>query len=163
DAERNRLGEARDAARGAARESRDAAHALALTVETRRAQITALAQSLERMGGQRGQLDARLGELASQLAEGDSPVSTLEGERQAALEECVRTEKALAAARSALEGIDNELRGYEQTRHQRDEQALAQREKIGQRKLDQQALEIKAGQLSGAVAEAGFVLDDVVA
>ena len=40
----------------------------------------------------------------------------------------MRTEKALAAARSALEGIDNELRGYEQTRHQRDEQALAQRE-----------------------------------
>jgi chromosome segregation protein len=163
EAERNRLGEARDAARGAARESRDAAHALALTVETQRAQIAALAQSLERMGGQRGHLDTRLTELASQLAEGDSPVSTLETERQAALEERVHSEKALAAARSALEGIDNELRGYEQTRHQRDEQALAQREKIGQRKLDQQALAIKAEQLSGAVAEAGFVLADVVA
>jgi chromosome segregation protein len=115
------------------------------------------------MGGQRGQLDARMAELASQLADGDSPVSALETERQAALEERVRTEKALAAARSALEGIDNELRDYEQTRHQRDEQALAQREKIGQRKLDQQALAIKAEQLSGAVVEAGFVLDDVVA
>ncbi|MCJ0824950.1 chromosome segregation protein SMC [Luteimonas sp. 50] len=162
EAERASLGEARDAARAAARESRDAAHALALTVETQRAQIAALAQSLERMGGQRGQLDTRLAELASQLADGDSPGSTLESERQAALEERVRTEKALAAARSALEGIDNELRGHEQTRHQRDEQALAQREKIGQRKLDQQALEIKAGQLSHAVADAGFVLEDVV-
>ena len=163
DVERRTLGEARDAARAAARESRETAHALALTVESQRAQIVALAQALERMGGQRGQLDTRLNELASQLAEGDSPVNALESERQAALEERVRTEKALAAARSALEGIDNEMRGYEQTRHQRDEQALAQREKISQRKLDQQALVIKADQLSAAVVEAGFALDEVVA
>src|SRR5690606_2769305 len=90
-------------------------------------------------------------------------ITALEAERQAALEERVRTEKALAGARAALEGIDNELRGFEQTRHQRDEQALAQRERIGQRKLDQQALAIKAGQLSDSVVEAGFVLEDVVA
>jgi chromosome segregation protein len=163
DAERRALVETRDAARNAARESRDTAHALALTVESQRAQIVALAQSLERMGSQRGQLDARLGELASQLTDGDAPVSSLETERQHALQERVRTEKALAEARAALEGIDNELRGYEQTRHQRDEQALAQREKISQRKLDQQALDIKAGQLSAAVVEAGFVLEDVMA
>ena len=162
DAERRSLAEARDAARIAARESRDAAHALALTVESQRAQVVALAQALERMGGQRGQLDARLGELASQLSERDAPVQALEAERQAALEERVRTEKALAAARTALDGIDAELRGYEQTRHQRDEQALAQREKIAQRKLDQQALDIKAGQLTEAIAHAGFVLEDVI-
>ena len=70
-------------------------------METQRAQVAALSQSLERMGGQRGQLDVRLGELVSQLAEGDSPVTALESERQAALEERVRTEKALAAARAA--------------------------------------------------------------
>jgi chromosome segregation protein len=162
DAERAGLQEARDNARQAARESRDAAHAIALAVETQRAQVAALSQSLERMGGQRGQLDARLGELASQLADGDSPVRTLEAERQSALEARVTTEKALAAARATLEGIDNELRGYEQTRHQRDEQALAQRERIGQRKLDQQALAIKADQLSAAVVEAGFAMDEVV-
>jgi chromosome segregation protein len=146
----------------AARESRDTAHALALTVESQRAQIVALAQALERMGSQRGQLDSRLGELAAQLSEGDEPVHALEAERQSALEERVRVERALSEARSALEGIDSELRGYEQTRHQRDEQAIAQREKIGQRKLDQQALVIKADQLSAAVVEAGFVLQDVI-
>ncbi len=163
DAERAELGEARDAARAAAREARDRAHALALTVETQRAQVAALAQSLERMGGQRGQLDARLGELSTQLSEGDSPVRALEAERQAALEERVRTEKALGEARAALEAIDAELRELEQTRHQRDEQALAQRERINQRKLDQQALVIHAEQLSAAVVEAGFVLEDVIA
>ncbi len=163
EAERRALAEARDAARQAARESRDAAHAVALNLEFQRAQVLALAQALDRMGGQRGQLDARLGELASQLSEGDAPVVTLEQERQAALEQRVLAEKNLAAARAALEGVDNELRGFEQTRHQRDEQSVGQREAISQRKLDQQAIALKAGQLSEAVAAGGFAVDDVVA
>jgi len=163
DDERRTLGDAREAARSAARESRDAAHAVALTLESQRAQVIALAQSLERMSGQRGQLDNRLGELASQLTQGDEPVVALEKERQAALEERVRTEKALSSARATLEGIDNELRSFEQTRHQRDEQSLVQREKISQRKLDQQALVLHAEQLSAAVAAAGFALEDVLA
>lgn len=162
EAERRTLSEARDGARQAARESRDAAHALALSLESQRAQIVALAQALDRMGGQRGQLDSRLTELASQLSEGDAPVVALERERQAALEQRVLAERHLAAARAALDGVDNELRGYEQTRHQRDEQSVSQREAISQRRLDQQALSLKAGQLAEAVVSAGFVVEDVL-
>ncbi len=161
--ERRTLSETRDAARLRARESRDTAHALALTLESQRTQVVALVQALDRMGGQRGQLDTRLSELAAQLSEGDSPVTALEQQRQAALEQRVIAEKSLGAARAALEGIDNELREFEQIRHQRDEQSLTQREAISQRKLDQQALAIKAEQLSAAVVEAGFVLEDVIA
>ncbi|MEG3191468.1 chromosome segregation protein SMC [Lysobacter sp. D1-1-M9] len=160
--ERSALTEARDQARTMARESRDTAHALALTLESQRTQIAALSQALERMGGQRGQLDSRLGELAAQLAEGDAPVQTLEEQRQVALEQRVLAEQQLTGARTALDGIDNDLRRFEQTRHQRDEQALQQREAIGQRRLEQQALVLKAEQLSAAVVEAGFVLEDVV-
>ena len=162
DGERRQLAEARDAARNAARESRDAAHALALTLESQRVQVVALSQALDRMGGQRGQLDARLGELASQLDEGDAPVQALEQERQAALSERVRTDRELAEARSLLEGIDNDLRQHEQVRQQRDAQALEQREAIGQRRLDLQALALKAEQFAAAVVEAGFVMEDVV-
>ncbi len=160
--ERKALSEARDAARIAARESRDTTHALALTLGSQRTQVAALAQALERMGSQRGQLDTRLGELATQLSAGDNPVASLEQQRQAILEQRVGAEKSLAGARTVLEGIDNELREYEQTRHQRDEQSLTQRETISQRKLDQQALVIHAGQLSSAVVDAGFVLADVI-
>ncbi|MFT3761881.1 MAG: chromosome segregation protein SMC [Pseudoxanthomonas sp.] len=163
EAERRRLAEARDAARDAARAARDAAHALALTVESQRAQIVALEQALSRMGSQRGQLDTRLGELASQLAQGDSPVQSLESERQVALEQRVLADRKLGEARAVLDGIDNDLRQYEQTRHQREEQALQQREAISQRRLDQQALVLKAGQLTEAVVAAGFALEDVVA
>ncbi len=163
EAERRQLAEGRDAARDAARASRDSAHALALTLESQRAQIVSLSQALERMGGQRGQLDSRLGELASQLSSGDSPVQSLESERQAALEQRVDADRKLSEARAALEKVDSDLRAFEHTRQQRDEQSLAQREVISQRKLDQQALNLKAEQLSGAVAAAGFVLGDVIA
>ncbi|RMH94524.1 chromosome segregation protein SMC [Lysobacter pythonis] len=162
DAERRRLAEARDAARERARESRETAHALALTVETQRTQVDSLTRALSRMGQQRGQLDSRLGELSAQLAQGDSPVQALEAERQSALDERVRVDQALAAARAALETIESELRAFEQTRQQRDGQSLAQREAIGQRKLDQQAAMIAANRLSTEVVEAGFVLQEVI-
>ncbi len=161
DAERTRLGEARDRARTLARESRDTAHALALTLESQRTRIASLAQALDRMGGQRGQLDSRLEELTSQLMEGDSPVDTLEAQRQVALEQRVSAEQALTQARTRVDGIDADLRRFEQVRQQRDEQALQQREAIGQRRLDQQALVLKAEQLVEAIVEEGFTLEDV--
>ncbi len=162
ESERRQLVEARDLSREAARASRDATHALALTLESQRTQIISLSQALDRMGGQRGQLDSRLEELTLQLSEGDSPVQELDAQRQAALEERVNADRRLAEARSVLEGIDNELRQYEQTRHQRDEAALAQRERISQRKLDQQALALKSEQLSQGIIAAGFVVEDVI-
>lgn len=161
ESERARLAEARDQARNLARASRDSVHALALTLESQRAQVASLTQALQRMGGQRGQLDSRLGELSQQLASGSDPVAELEEQRQVALEQRVLSEQKLNEARSVLEGIDNDLRRHEQVRHQRDEQALAQREAIGQRRLDQQALVLKAEGLAEAVAEAGFVLQEV--
>ncbi|TCT24496.1 chromosome segregation protein SMC [Thermomonas haemolytica] len=160
--ERRYLTDKREAARIAAREAREAAHALALALESQRVQMVALAQALERMGGQRGQLDARLGELAAQLAEGDAPVQALEAERQSALDERVRAERALAQARSQLESIDAELRQHEQVRQQRDAQALAQREAIAQRRLEQQALLLKAEQFTAAIADAGFDLQELL-
>lgn len=162
EAERRGLVEARDAARDAARASREAAHALALSLESQRAQVVALTQALERMGGQRGQLDARLEQISAQLAQGDDPVKGLESERQAALEQRVAAESALSQARATLEGIDNELRELEQLRQQRDEQALARREAISQRRVDQQSLVVRAEQLAQEVAAAGFELEAVL-
>jgi len=61
-----------------------------------------------------------------------------------------------------LDGIENELRKYEHTRQQRDQQSLAQREAIGKRRLEEQAVSIKSGQISEAIVAAGLELDAVV-
>jgi chromosome segregation protein len=162
DGDRRRLTEAREAARNHAREAREAAHQLALSLESQRARIGALTQSLARMGSQRAQLELRLNELVAQLAEGDAPVLRLQGERQTVLDQRVLVEKDLAAARSALDGIEGELRRYEQVRQQCDQQALAQREAIGTRRLEEQAVTLKCGQIAEAVAAAGLELEAVV-
>ena len=162
DALRRTLSEARDGARNAAREAGESTHQLALGLESQRARVLALTQSLARMGSQRAQLELRLNELLGQLAEGDAPITRLQEERQTVLDQRVIVERDLGAARSTLDGVENELRKYEQTRQQRDQQALAQREAIGVRRLEEQALSLKSGQISEAIAGAGLELDAVL-
>ncbi len=162
DVSRRELGDARDEARATARQSRENAHQLALGLESQRASVLALTQSLARMGSQRAQLELRLNELLAQLAEGDAPIDRLQGERQTVLDQRVVVEKDLAVARSNLDGVDNELRRFEQTRQQRDQQALAQREAIGTRRLAEQAISLKSGQISEAIVAAGLELQAVL-
>jgi chromosome segregation protein len=125
--------------------------------------VIALSQSLARMGSQKAQLEVRLNELQAQLAEGDAPVVALQAQRQSALDQRVVVERDLAAARSALDGIEGEMRKYEQVRQQRDQQALSQREAISAKRLQHQALELRASQLSEAIVAAGLSLDEVLA
>ncbi|HTA64411.1 MAG TPA: chromosome segregation protein SMC, partial [Xanthomonadaceae bacterium] len=151
-----------DQARSAAREARETAHRTALVLESQRARMLALGQALERMHNQREQLDGRLRELAAQLADGDAPVKGMEAARQASLEQRVVVEKDLTVARTALEAIDAELRAHEHTRQQRDQQALAQRESMARRQLDEQMLAMKSEQHARAIADAGLELVAVV-
>ncbi len=162
ESERRLLIERRDAARNAAREVRETAHQLALALESQRTRVVSLTQALARMGTQRTQLESRRSELAAQLAEGDAPIRQLEAERQTYLDQRVVVERDLAAARSAVDGIEDEMRRYEQTRQQRDQQALAQRETISRKRLEEQALVLKAQQLAEGIAAAGMTLDAVL-
>ncbi len=162
DTERKDFTQVRDNARNTARESRELAHQLALALESQRTKLNGLTQSLARMGSQRAQLEIRLSELTAQLAEGDAPVLKLQSEHQAILDQRVIVEKDLAAARSALDGIENEMRKYEQARQQSDQAALAQREAINKRRLAEQAFVLKSEQLSEAITAAGLELDSVL-
>lgn len=156
DAERRELDHARETARASATDAHDAAHRTALTLESQRARVIALAQSLERMGVQREQLQRRAQGIATQLDDGDAPVTALEAERQTHLEQRVLVEKDLAAARSTLDGIDAEMRRFEQQRQQSDQQALTQREAIARRRLDEQSLQLHAEQHAEAISGAGL-------
>ncbi len=162
DQERRACSQQLDLARTNARDAREAAHRTALTLESQRARVLALGQALERMDGQRAQLQGRQQELAAQLAEGDAPVQALQASRQASLEQRIVVEKDLAAARMVLEEIDAGMRALEQTRQQRDQQALAQRETMSRRQLDEQMIALKAEQLSQAIMAAGLELSVVL-
>jgi chromosome segregation protein len=163
DGGRERLAAQREQVRNAAREARDSGHQLALQVESQRSRLQSLTQSMSRMQQQRQQLEARLGELGAQLAGGDEPIERLQRERQAALEQRVLVEKDLATARSAVEGIEGELRRYERDRQRADQQALTLRETMQQQRLEEQAQAMRADGLVAAIVEAGLVLEEVIA
>ena len=163
EAERRDLQAHRDQAREAARMARQHAHELALSLENKRTRVAALTQALSRMASQHGQLEARRSELAQQLSQGEQPVDRLAGERQACLEQRVLVEKQLSEARSNLDGVEAELRRYEQRRQQLDQEGLALREALARRRLDEQALALREQSLKEGIAAAGLELEPVMA
>jgi chromosome segregation protein len=151
EAERSRLHAAREQAQAALRELRERGHHLALQLESKRSQRAGLEQGLVRMRNQLQQLAQRRAELAQQLAVGDAPIEALKNELQVFLESRVDIEKQLSAARSAVDGIEGELRNYESKRQQLDQRAVQLRERLSGRRLQEQALDLKAQGLLEAI------------
>jgi chromosome segregation protein len=163
DGERRGLSELREAARAEARDARDQAHQVALRIESRRSAATSLRQALERMQQQREQLEARQNDLVEQLKAGESPLETLEAERQRCLEERLSVDKLLAEARRAMEACEAEFRDFEQQRQRLDVEIGARRDALSEQRMAEQALRLRAEGFSRAVIEAGLDLEAVLA
>jgi chromosome segregation protein len=163
DGERRALLEAREEARMNAREAHEAAHQVALSIESRRSAVASLDQSLQRMRAQLAQHEARRGEIAAQLAAGGDPLAGLERERQLHLDQRLVVDRRLVEARQALQEHDSELRRLEQERHRFEQSLSAQREEIAELRLREQEHRLHAQALAGAIAEAGFELEPLLA
>ncbi len=161
--ERERLSARRDATRQAALQAKEGSHQLAIALETRRTQLNSLVQAVSRLNTQKAQLQARRDQLAAQHEAGADPMQRLEAERQTCLDQRVLVEKDLGAARSAVEGIEAELRRYEQQRQAFDQQALALREKLAGLRLEEQALALREQGLSEAIVESGLEMQALLA
>ncbi|HEY6942209.1 MAG TPA: chromosome segregation protein SMC, partial [Dokdonella sp.] len=163
DGERRKLLEAREEARMNAREARDAAHQAALSTESRRTAAAALEQSLQRMHGQLAQLAARRGEIAAQLASNSDPLAGLEEERQTYLNQRLLVDRQMVEARQAQQEQEAELRRLEQERHRFEAGLAEQREEVAQLRLREQEHRLRAQALAGAIAEAGFDYEALIA
>ena len=163
DAERRNLLEAREEARMNAREARDAAHQVALSIESRRSAVASLEQSLQRMHAQLAQFDTRRSEIATQLAAGGDPLAGLEEQRQSCLNQRLLVDRQMVEARQAVQEQEAELRRLEQARHQFEQSLSEQREQLADLRLREQEHRIRAQSLAGAIAEAGFELEALLA
>jgi chromosome segregation protein len=162
DSERRALLEAREEARMNAREVGENAHQMALSIESKRAALASLEQSLQRMQSQLLQFETRRSEIAAQLASGSNPVEGLESERQTHLNQRLLVDRQLVEARQTLQEQDTELRRLEQERH-RIEQALNERrDEIAEMRLREQEHRLHAQALSAAITEAGFGLEEIL-
>jgi chromosome segregation protein len=160
--ERRALLEAREEARMNAREAADQAHALALSLESKRSSLASLEQALARMDSQIRVIEARRTEITEQLEAGSDPIAELEAERQTYLDQRLLVDRQLVDARRALEDCDIEFRKLEQQRHNLEQELSGLREKISEQKLAAQALQMRADQLAEAIAASGLELETLL-
>ena len=160
--ERRALLEAREEARMNAREAADQAHALALSMESKRSSLTSLEQALARMDSQIRVIEARRTEIAEQLEAGSDPIAELEAERQTYLDQRLLVDRQLVEARRAMEDCDIEVRKLEQQRHNVEQELSGLREKVSEQKLAAQALQMRADQLAEAIAASGLDLETLL-
>jgi chromosome segregation protein len=160
--ERRALLEAREEARMNAREAADQAHALALSLESKRSSFTSLEQALARMDSQIRVIEARRTEIAEQLEAGSDPIAELEAERQTYLDQRLLVDRQLVDARRTLEDCDIEFRKLEQQRHNLEQELSGLREKVSEQRLAAQALQMRADQLAEAIAASGLDLETLL-
>ena len=161
--QRRRTLEQREEARMNSREAREQAHQLALSLESKRSAIGSLEQALGRMQAQMAQLETRRQDIAAQLAADEDPLTELDGERQAYLNQRLLVDRQLVEARRALEDCDAELRRLEQERQRVDHVLTQRREALAERRMSEHSLKLRADNLAQAIAEAGLELDVVIA
>ncbi|MFC3653819.1 chromosome segregation protein SMC [Dyella humi] len=154
--------EAREEARMNAREAADQAHALALSLESKRSSLASLEQALARMENQIRQIESRRTEITEQLEAGSDPIAELESERQTYLDQRLLVDRQLVEARRALEDCDIEMRKLEQQRHNLEQELSGLRESLSEKKLAAQALQMRADQLAEAIAASGLDLETLL-
>ncbi len=163
DAGRRQLLESREEARMNAREARDQEHQAALSVESKRAALTSLEQSLQRMQGQLAGLESKRSEIAAQLESSGDPMAELEAERQSSLNQRLLVDRQLVEARKALEERDAEMRKYEIERNSIADALTQRREELGNLRLNEQERRLHAQSLEAAIGEAGFEIETLFA
>ncbi|HET6631644.1 MAG TPA: chromosome segregation protein SMC, partial [Rhodanobacteraceae bacterium] len=163
DDERRQLLEQREEARLNASDAADRRHRLALSLESRRAELAALQQSLARTQAQLAELEERGKDIAEQLASGDAPVAELDQQRQLCLDQRLLIDRRLVEARQALEQHEATLREQQQARQQLDEGVNALRESHGEKRLAEQALRLQGERLASTISEAGHDLEALLA
>jgi len=151
--QRDELRSRLDAARSQARADREAAHDLALKVESRRSMRESTQRNLERMQQQLEQLTQRREELRGALEEGSTPVADQQEELNVLLEKRGKVEAELTAARRLVEELDAQMRNLEQERVAKERRVGSLREELNQLKLNSQEMRVRRQTLAEQLDE----------
>lgn len=100
----------------AAEQTRSDVARRAVEIESRRVARDSIAASLERMDGQRLQLQERIAGLLAQIGQAEPALATLQGQLSAMLEQQLTIDRELVARRDELEQVESALRDSEAQR-----------------------------------------------
>jgi chromosome segregation protein len=150
-----------NASRECADRDRDAVARLMVEQESRRAAREAAAAALERITGQRSQLDQRRTTLLAQLAETEQPVPGYQLSLDGQLSRQVEVQHELHERRTALESVEALVKGDESRRHQLERTVTARRDELDQLRMQVREIEVRREGLAERFAATAMVLEDV--
>ena len=146
-----------------ARSDRDAAHQVALRIQTVRTQVGATQERMARAQEQIGHLTQRREELMTALAASEQPLQGMATELEQMLGRRLAVETELAQARRRVEECDHILR-QASNEHQAAEQKVQRtRGELDQLRMHWQEVKVRRETLQEQLAETGFVLDELFA
>jgi chromosome segregation protein len=153
---RDELREQVNQARERLNTQRASSHRVALQVESMRTAQDSLIQNLERARSQLGQMAQRREELNHALANSEVPLQQQQERLNLKLNDRNLVEKELIEARRALEVLDNQLREFEQQRHQAEQQVQERRDLLNQARLQSQEVNVRRQTLQEQLDEEGL-------
>ncbi|MCP5351680.1 MAG: chromosome segregation protein SMC [Chromatiales bacterium] len=141
--------------RAEGRRLRQAAHELALEVQSKRAAHKSLSAGMQRLEAQFAQQQDRIEAVQAQLEEAGEPVEEHVENLERLLARRMAVEAELTAARERVEAVDTAMRGLEQRRGETERKSIEARERVQERRIAQQESIVRQRTLSEALQQDG--------
>jgi chromosome segregation protein len=148
-----------EAARERAAADRNAAHEIAIKVESRKSTRDSATVALDRLRAQLEQSVRRHDELKSQLQEGREPQEAQQRELDSLLEQQVGVEAELSAARDKVQEVENRLRAMQEKRQSREREGEDVRASLDELRLAAREIQVRRQTIAEQFAETGFDLE----
>ena len=145
-------------ARQKARVDRDAAHEVALKIQSTRTGLQSTQQSLERIEKQLGQFVERRDTLHQAIEDSEAPLKEMAEELEQLLTSRMEVEAALNEARHHVEEIDHKLREFSSERNKAEQNAQTIRAQLDKARMAWQEIRVRNQTLLEQIAESGFTL-----
>ena len=145
-----------------AQADRQAAHELAVRMESARSRINVLGAGLERAERRLAQIEHQHGELSGALGGSEAPIVAMKQDLDGLLERRLQVEARLAEARRRFDECDHALRGFEKQRAEHEQRLQEQREALERIRLSRQELAVRKQSFLEQLQEAGHALAEVL-
>jgi chromosome segregation protein len=160
--QRDQLRKTLDDDRQRARHDRDKVHELAMREQSVSTQLSSIKEGITRLEVQVARLQERQQTLLHTSEGEQGPGDDLKSELEARLEQRLIVEKELSAVRVLVQQAEHSMRECENERTRLEAALEKQRSALEQQRLSTQELETRAKTIAEQVAEADYILDEVL-
>jgi chromosome segregation protein len=160
--QRSALTSALEAARERAISDRNAAHEIAIQVESRKSTRDSANVALDRLRAQLEQSVRRHDELQGQLEQSEDPLGDQQQQLEGLLEQQVDIERELSAARDRVQETENRLRELQEKRQGRERESEDIRSSLDELRLAAREIQVRRQTVAEQFQETGFDLEALI-